>query len=82
MIPGINMENGELQIWISHKFFLFTFYIFLLTAHSVDATKTQPWWNDPNPDIQQAAYKIAQRSFHMQADIFGWTNSTLHFLQF
>lgn len=37
----------------------------------MDDSSIQPWWIDPDPQIQAGTYKIVQRAFHVKADIFG-----------
>lgn len=52
--------------WSQSKIILTNFQCYL-----VDGKRTQVWWNDTDQTVQAAAYKIAQRSFHLQGDIFG-----------
>ncbi|KAL3100669.1 hypothetical protein niasHT_020948 [Heterodera trifolii] len=47
-------------------------YVYLIPGLTMDDSieSATAWWVDPNPTIQSAAYRIAQRSLYLMLDIF------------
>nr|AAG23826.1 guanylyl cyclase [Heterodera glycines] len=72
LIPGLTMDDSiesvncvfyKIQICVC--FFSVFNLLFVLGG-----SKATAWWVDPNPTIQSAAYRIAQRSLYLMLDIF------------